>query len=77
MNTEHAILRHKFTWRSAGKLLNEGTKTVTLAEMTDSHLLHAIGWVRNHPTVYPQSVLNTFLDEADFRSKNFIFVDEK
>lgn len=42
MNTEHAILRHKFTWRSAGRLLNEGTKTITLAEMTDSHLLHAI-----------------------------------
>lgn len=74
---EHAILRHQFHWRNSGRFLDQSAKVITLAEMTDSHLLHVIGWVRNHPTTYSQSVLNTLLNEADFRSKNFIFVDEK
>lgn len=73
---KHALIRQGFKWRANGKLHNEKTKTVTLAEMSDSHLLHVIGWVMLHPDVYSQQTLNTLLDEAAYRSDNYIFVED-
>ncbi len=76
MNMEHAIKRNQFKWKAAGKFHDGSLRTVTLAEMSDSHLLHVIGWVMNHSDSYPCDVLNTLLEEAKFRSENYLFVKD-
>ena len=73
---KHALLRQKFKWRANGKLHDEASKVVTLAEMSDSHLLHVIGWVLRHSAHYSEDVLNTLLNEAAYRSENYIFIED-
>ena len=73
---KHALIRQEFKWGTSGRHHDEETRTVTLAEMSDSHLLHVIGWVMLHPDAYSQQTLNTLLNEAVYRSDNYIFVED-
>jgi hypothetical protein len=73
---EHALLRQKFTWKASGKLHDEGKKEVKLAEMSDSHLLHVIGWVLTYPEHYSTDITCTLLEEAKYRCKHYIFISE-
>lgn len=76
MNKDHALLRQTFEWKSRGKLHDEGVTSTLLKDMSDSHLLHVIGWVLNHSSVYGSGVAKILLNEAAYRSANYIFVDE-
>ena len=73
---KHALIRQEFKWGTNGRHHDEKARTVTLAEMSDSHLLHVIGWVMLHPDAYSQQTLNTLLNEAVYRSDNDIFVED-
>lgn len=73
---KHALIRQEFKWKASGKLHNEETKTITLAEMSDSHLLHVIGWVLLHQDRYCVDTLKTLLDEVTYRTDNYIFVED-
>lgn len=73
---KHALIRQTFKWKANGKLHDEVSKVVTLAEMSDSHLLHVIGWVLLHPNSYSEATLNTLLDEAAYRADNYVFVED-
>lgn len=68
---KHSIKRKTFTWNanSRGK-----DCYLTLDKISDSHLLHIIGWILYHSNRYSVDTLQTFLKEAEYRSKNHIFI---
>ena len=72
----HALLRQQWYWKSSGKLHDESSKTKVLAEISDSHLLHIIGWVKNHPRIYSQEIYDTLIEEAKYRSENYVFIKD-
>ena len=73
---KHTLIRQTFKWGTKGKLHDRAPKIITLAEMSDSHLLHVIGWVLLHSNLYSAATLNTLLDEAAYRADNYIFVKD-
>lgn len=73
---EHALIRQKFTWNASGKLHDENKRKIKLAEMSDSHLLHVIGWVLTHSANYPSEIIGILLEEAKYRSNNYVFISE-
>ena len=72
----HALLRQQWYWKSSGKLHDESSKTKVLAEISDSHLLHIIGWAKNHPGIYSQEIYDTLIEEAKYRSENYVFIKD-
>jgi hypothetical protein len=74
---DHEIARQKVSWTSFGKFHDEPAQTRLICELSDSHLLHIIEWIKddNHGS-YCNSILRLMIAESAYRCKNYIFVKE-
>jgi hypothetical protein len=71
----HEVKRNLIKWGTFGRFHNEPLTFIVIKDITDSHLLHIISWIKEHPHAYALSdILATMEDEQAFRTKNYIFV---
>jgi len=75
-NNLHEVLRIIFKWGSHGKYHNEPLVFRTLENISDSHLLHIIAWIKLYPECYSDEILNIMIREQDFRTNNYIFIPD-
>lgn len=69
--------RETFVWTSFGRNGNEPGTQTALPQITDSHLVHIIGFMINRPSVYDKETLHLFLREAAYRSEKNIYVEDE
>lgn len=72
----HELRREVKQWGSCGKLHDEEITFRFIKDISDSHLLHIIPWIKRYKYAYSNDTLNLMLDEQEYRSKNYIFVEE-
>jgi len=67
---KHCEARQEFTWRTRAGVQR------TLDKISDSHLMHIIGWIIRHADIYSKKTFDIMLREALYRSDNDIYVQE-
>ena len=72
----HALKRQKVKWGSFGKLHNEPLKMRYIKDLSDSHLLHIIAWVRDNLDAYDKETLQLMENEQKYRKDNYIFIND-
>lgn len=68
--------REIIQWGTCGKKLDEPMKLIKLKDLSDSHLLHIIAWIKLHKEYYQDEILALMEKEQLYRCENFIFVPE-
>ena len=76
MENLHSLKRCLMRWGSFGKLHNEPLKWRHIKDLSDSHLMHIIEWIKMHPDVYDKDTLDFMITESKYRTENYIFVPE-
>lgn len=72
----HQLIRNTTTWGTFGKFHNEPLKQILICDLSDSHLLHIIYWLKKYPKIYAPGFLELMENEAKFRVDNYIFVKD-
>ncbi len=72
----HIIDRNIVKWTSFGKFHDEKPRTTLVKDISDSHLLHIIIWIKEYNTHYSNSILELMILESEYRVKNYIFVPD-
>lgn len=73
---EFLAKRPTFTWGTMGRNHNEPLRNIRLEDITDSHLVHIIGWVLNNKDSYELEILHILMHEARYRSEQNIYIEE-
>jgi len=71
----HVVDRNLIKWGSFGKYGNEPIKYTLIRDLSDSHLMRIVEWVKDNPHYHPD-ILRLMKDEVKFRIKNLIFVPD-
>ena len=74
-NKNHRVIRNNFQWGTYGKYLNEELRWITLKDITDSHLMHIVGFIRINNGYYTKNIVDIINDEVEYRVKNNIFIE--
>ena len=72
----HIVDRNIVKWGTYGKFHNEPLKYILIRDISDSHLMRIIEWIKVHKDVYSESLLSLMEEERKFRFKNYIFVGD-
>ena len=73
----HLEERESFMWGSYGKYGGKPLTYIALCAISDSHLLHIIEHIKDTAHVIKRpNVLKLMEEEANYRTKNFIFIPE-
>jgi hypothetical protein len=71
----HELKRNLVWWGSCGKFHDEPMVERLVKDISDSHLLHIIPWIKTYPHAYDVETLQLMEDEQEYRRKNYIFVE--
>ena len=74
-NINHIVDRNLIKWESFGKYGNEPVKYTLIRDLSDSHLMRIVEWIKGNPHYHPE-ILKLMKDEVKFRIKNLIFVPD-
>lgn len=72
-------LRTEFEWTSFGKYGKGPVKKTFLKDISDSHLLHLIPFIKDkqeYYTIYADFLITLFEKEQEYRMKNYIFIPD-
>lgn len=72
----HIIDRNLVEWGSYGKYGNQPLRMTLIKDLSDSHLLHIIEHIKMRKLSGDANILKLMQDEAEYRTKNYIFVPE-
>jgi hypothetical protein len=72
----HIVDRNIVEWTSFGRFHNEPPRKTLIKDISDSHLMRIIEWIKHNRSVYTEEILNLMIQEVKFRSNNYIFVPE-
>ena len=70
----HIVDRNLVEWTSFGKYHNESARKTLIKDLSDSHLMRIVEWIKNNPEHYTADILNLMKDEVSFIAKNYISV---
>lgn len=81
MNDNHKNIRRKEYWTSYGKYGEDAPIVNVIAELSDSHLMRIVYWLRKKKPFLSEDTehrytLNVLEDEIEYRSVNKIFVSD-
>jgi len=65
--THHEFIRESFKWGTYGKSGNDPLKWVILKDIHDDHLENIIIMMRDHPSVYDDTLMVHMLSEQEYR----------
>lgn len=71
----HIIDRNLIKWGSFGKYGNEPVKYTLIRDLSDSHLMRIVEWIKDNSHYTPE-ILKLMKAEVKFRIKNLIFVPD-
>lgn len=72
----HIIDRNLVVWGSYGKFHNEPLRKTLVKDLSDSHLMRIVVWIKDNAGFYSNNLLKLMEEEIDFRTKNYIFVPD-
>lgn len=72
----HALKRQKEKWGSFGKYHDKPMTVRYIKDLSDSHLLHIIQWIKDNIQCYDYKTLRLMEDEQKYRTDNYIFVKD-
>lgn len=72
----HLVDREKTEWTSFGKLHNEPAKKTLIKNLSDSHLMRIVVWIKDRQLIYDQLILKLMEDEVEYRTRNYIFIPD-
>ena len=72
----HIVDRETVIWSSYGKNYDEPVRYTAVKDLSDSHLVHIIGWIADSETYRPTGLQKLMADEAKYRAENHIFIEE-
>jgi len=71
------VIREIEKWGSYGKFGNKPLKFRLIKDLSDSHLLHIIAWIKIFPAIYNNSnILEIMEAEQIYRTRYYIFIPE-
>lgn len=73
---DHEKVREEQDWGSCGKFHNEPLVFRKVKDLSDSHLLHIIAWIKAHPKAYGWGILQIMKNEQRYRVEKYIFVPD-
>lgn len=75
--TNHLIERNFVKWTSFGKFGNEKPRETLIKDLSDSHLMRIITWIKLRPETYKNSnILWLMEEEAKFRVIHYLSIPE-
>jgi hypothetical protein len=63
-------------WGSCGKYHNERLRYRFISDLSDSHLLHIIAWIKLYTHAYDDETLQLMEDEQAYRCTNYLFISD-
>lgn len=70
----HIEDRHKIFWVSLGLHHDELPRKTLVKDLSDSHLMRIIIWIKGHYNYYTSGILRLMEEEMEYRAKNYIVV---
>jgi len=75
-NEIHEITRRIVKWGSNGKHHDEPLVERFIMDLSDSHLLHIIAWIKVYTHAYDKETLQLMEDEQAYRCAKYLFIPE-
>ncbi len=76
METPHYIVRETSSWGSFGIDGNESLTTRLIKDISDSHLMNIITFIKSNFGSYSQKIYKDMLNEVEYRAENQISVPD-
>lgn len=73
---KHEELREVEQWGSTGRFHDKPLVFRKIKDLSDSHLLHIISWIEQRLNLYGEKQLKLMKDEQNYRTVNYIFVED-
>ena len=74
--SNHIIDRNLIQWTSFGKFHNKPGETRFIKDLSDSHLMRLIPWVKESTLITKDTFVATLEAEVRFRCVNYIFIPD-